>query len=219
MRPHARKSKAGKQAQSKESDISDEETAFQSPDRDDQTDYGLEFTTSRLSAMNTSPRRCSTLRKNPPTARQEAEELDDYTDEEYTENRPPASSKTSRHHSQKQATRKAPAPGASSRRKQAKPEHCLQKLHQEIVRLQLTTKFLIPRLPFSRVVREVILSNSTTVKMITPSALEAIQTAAEMYLTQRFQDAYLLTNFRNRVTLEVRDMAMVAYFCKVYGCL
>jgi len=40
---------------------SDDDTAFRSPEPEDGTDYGLEFTTSRLT-LN-SNRQCSTLRK------------------------------------------------------------------------------------------------------------------------------------------------------------
>nr|ARC76889.1 Cid1 [Drosophila virilis] len=199
-----------------------EKTAFQTPDREDETDYGLEFTTSRLAELNTSPRRCSTLRKNnPKDRRRDIEPSEDNSD---SENQPLAV---------RQTPRKVPlqTPAASmnkkhqgplssrpaSRRKQNKPEQRIKKLNREIECLQKNAGFMIPRLPFSRLVREIMMKHTLTPFMITMSALEAIQTATEMYLTQRFQDAYLLTQYRSRVTLEVRDMALVAYFCKTYG--
>lgn len=229
MRPHARKSQSNKRAHQKEDDddvADDSEQSFESPERDGNTDYGLDFTSSRLSQINLSPRRCSTLRKKSPTKHQKettssSSEDDDESDEE---NQPPAPL-LSRNVSQTNRTRtddsrKTAQPKQTTtkhRRKQTIPESRARKMTREIIRLQATDKFLIPRLPISRLVREIIQSNSAYVSMITTSALEAIHTSAEMYLTQRFQDAYLLTQYRGRVTLEVRDMAMVAYFCKNYG--
>lgn len=224
MRPHSRKSQTKKKVNPKEVEISDEDLSFESPERDGQTDYGLDFTSSRLSQLNASPRRCSTLRKKSPIVRNRrtssSSEYDNESEDE--ENQPPQHERTRLGNSrqvlqQKKPKQKATAPTEPKRRKQIYPEHRMQKLSREIQRLQLTDKYLIPRLPFSRLVREIIHSNSSIVSMITSSALEALQTSAEMYLTQRFQDAYLLTNYRGRVTLEVRDMAMVAYFCKIYG--
>lgn len=223
MRPHTRKSQTKKNVNSKEDEISDENLTFESPERDGQTDYGLDFTTSRLSQLNASPRRCSTLRKKSEIVHHRrtssSSEYDNESEDE--ENQPPQQNRTRLGISQvaqpKKPPRKATAPVEPKRRKQINPEHRIKKLSREIQRLQLTDKYLIPRLPFSRLVREIIRSNSSIVSMITSSALEALQTSAEMYLTQRFQDAYLLTNYRGRVTLEVRDMAMVAYFCKIYG--
>nr|ARC76869.1 Cid1 [Drosophila montana] len=202
-----------------------DENAFRTPDRENETDYGLEFTTSRLAEVNTSPRRCSTLRKNVPKDRRR--DIDRSEDSSDSENQPPAI--TAIRHTprkvplqtsaaSKNSQRQAPlASRPASRRKQNKPEGRMKKLHREIERLQKNEGFMIPRLPFSRLVREIMMEHTLTPFMITMSALEAIQTATEMYLTQRFQDAYLLTQYRSRVTLEVRDMALVAYFCKTYG--
>lgn len=229
MRPHARKSQPKKRAHQKEDDddvADDSDQSFESPERNGNTDYGLDFTSSRLSQINLSPRRCSTLRKRSPTKHQkEATSSSEDDDESDEENQPPAP-RLSRNVSQTNRTRRddsrktaQPKKTTATRqpRKQTKPVSRATKMTREIMRLQATDKLLIPRLSFSRLVREIIQSNSLHVTMITTSALEAIHASAEMYLTQRFQDAYLLTQYRGRVTLEVRDMAMVAYFCKNYG--
>jgi len=105
-----------------------------------------------------------------------------------------------------------------SRRKQQHPLSRVQNLADEIKKLQLSPNYMIPRLSFARVVREIILTHSTNSSLrITMAAMEALQTATEMYLTQRFQDAYMLTLHRGRVTLENRDMALMAYICNKFG--
>ncbi|KAM8714129.1 hypothetical protein ACLKA7_014304 [Drosophila subpalustris] len=239
MRPRGRQTASKAKAQAKgqpepASDPSDDETAFQSPDREDETDYGLEFTTSRV----TTPRRLpsSTMNKSQRGHQQDLDSYDDdYDDDENEENQPPANltkrrssdrltqQKVSKDTSSRssinpgQAPQQRPAPNATTRRKQKRPEHRMIKLQREINRLQATSGFLIPRLPFSRVVREIMAQYTNAVHMITEGALEALQTSSEMYLTQRFEDAYLLTQYRGRVTLEVRDMGLVAYFCRTYG--
>lgn len=225
-------SNAKSKAQAKPaSSPSDDDTAFQSPDHDDETDYGLEFTTSRL----TTPRRLpsSTMNKSQKDLQRVRDTYNN--DDEDEENQPPVTSPTRRTSDRRtqqgfskdnshqsltehpQASQQRPAPKATSRRKKTRPEHRMVKVQREINRLQAHSGFLIPRLPFSRLVREIMVENTQSVYMITLGALEAIQTSAEMYLTQRFEDAYLLTNFRGRVTLEVRDMALVSYFCRTYS--
>lgn len=44
---------------------------------------------------------------------------------------------------------------------------------------------------------------------IQKTALEALQEACEIYMTQFFQDSYLATLHCNRVTLMVKDMRLV----------
>lgn len=103
------------------------------------------------------------------------------------------------------------------RRKQAHPLSRVDKLQREMQLLQNSTCFMIPRLSFGRLVREFIQKHSPSTTCITRGALEALQTATEMFLTQRFQDSYLMTMHRGRVTLEVRDMALMAAICKLHG--
>lgn len=103
------------------------------------------------------------------------------------------------------------------RRKQILPLSHAERLRREVYLLQKSPYFMIPRLPFGRVVREIIQEHSASTSCITRGALEALQTASEMFLTQRFQDSYLMTMHRGRVTLEVRDMALMAAICKLHG--
>ncbi|EDW10858.1 histone H3-like centromeric protein cid [Drosophila mojavensis] len=199
--------------------IPDEESAFQTPEHENETDYGLEFTTSRLAELNAFPRRCSTLRKN--SSRNRAQKITIDNDSSDEENLSPIATPSRQRQqalvSSKHKPKQPPATAKPPRRKKNVPEHRLKKLHREIECLQKHQGFLIPRLAFSRLLREILIQHSKIPFKITTGALEAVQTATEMYLTQRFQDAYLLTQYRSRVTLEVRDMALVAYFCKTYG--
>ncbi|XP_075164927.1 centromere identifier [Haematobia irritans] len=100
---------------------------------------------------------------------------------------------------------------AKKPRKQKAPQQLNVRFLRDVRLLQNTTNFLIPRLPFARVVREIIMDCSCEVTKITTTALEALQTASEMYVTQRLQDAYMLTLHRGRVTLDVRDLEMINY--------
>ncbi|EDV98453.1 histone H3-like centromeric protein cid [Drosophila grimshawi] len=115
----------------------------------------------------------------------------------------------------------APAPASRVRRKQAMPLIRAERLQGEIRRLQATSQFMIPRTAFGRVVREILQKHTRYQNSfrITMSALLALQTASELYMTQRFEDSYLMTLHRNRVTLEVRDMALMAFICKLHGLL
>lgn len=79
---------------------------------------------------------------------------------------------------------------------------------QEIRKLQLTTHTLIPRIHFSRIVRDVALSvlNGLTTLRWASEALEALQAAAEAYLVGLFEDANLCAIHAKRVTIMVKDI-------------
>nr|ARC76694.1 Cid1 [Drosophila watanabei] len=127
------------------------------------------------------------------------------------ENRPPAARprQTQQNpHEGEAAVAAAPAP---RRRKQRAPLSRAYRMNLEIRRLRACTTPLIPRLPFSRLVKELIQRNTSSTFRITETALAALQESTELYLTQRLQDAYLLTKHRGRVTLEVRDLALMTY--------
>ncbi|KAL5276182.1 cid family protein [Megaselia abdita] len=78
-----------------------------------------------------------------------------------------------------------------------------------IMKLQRSTNLLIPRLSFGRLVKEVLceVTNIPNIR-VTPEFLEAIQQSAELYLAQFFQDAYLCTCHRDRVTLIPKDLQL-----------
>ncbi|XP_016990962.1 histone H3-like centromeric protein cid [Drosophila rhopaloa] len=211
---------------------SDDETAFRSPEPEDGTDYGLEFTTSRLTLQESSNRRCSTLRKDTTAGRrQRPANRTSSSDEEDQENRQPGArspqtrrmtSQQERHQaSTQQARNQVSASGSRSaaehrprRRKLVNPMSKAKRMDREIRRLQANPGLLIPKLPFSRLVRELIIQYSQGDPMrVTEGALQAMQESSEMYLTQRLSDSYMLTKHRQRVTLEVRDMALMSLIC------
>lgn len=79
----------------------------------------------------------------------------------------------------------------------------------EIRRLQETTTVLLPRAPFSRLVREILtnISNRDDLR-VQSEALAALQESSEIYITQLMEDAYRCTLHRDRVTLQPKDMIL-----------
>ena len=78
---------------------------------------------------------------------------------------------------------------------------------QEIRRLQTSTHTLVPRIHFSRVIRDVAHGLAGGEQMRWASeGLEAIQTAAEAYLVGLFEDANLCAIHAKRVTIMVKDI-------------
>lgn len=75
----------------------------------------------------------------------------------------------------------------------------------EIRKYQRTTGFLIRRLPFARLVREVTLEFHHGLRWRV-DAIEALQHAAEDYLVNLLTDANLCAIHAKRVTLMEKDM-------------
>nr|ARC76832.1 Cid4 [Drosophila rufa] len=198
-------------------DVDDDSTAFRSPEPDDATDYGLEFTTSQLTLQDASNRRCSTLRKDISAVRRARAGIRSATSDEDIENRFPVSRSPQTRRSTSQrieriSTQPAAVSGAQKRKKRKPMSHVIR-MEREIRRLQSNSGLLIPRLPFSRLVREIMYQLSHLQMRVTEAALQVMQESSELYLTHRLQDSYLLTQHRGRVTLEVRDMALMAFLC------
>lgn len=78
----------------------------------------------------------------------------------------------------------------------------------EINKLQSSTKLLIPRAPFVRLIKELIGNRGPNFK-ISLMAVEALRESSECLLTSIFEDAYLLALHAKRVTLFPRDMALL----------
>lgn len=257
MRPPPRRGerKRGAATQPSQEDTdaerSDDESAFRSPDADDATDYGLEFTTSRLNLQDVSNRRCSTLRKDTSATRKRGATNPNTSEEEDEENQSPstrsrpsqrrlapqspqvssaaesprrragpqspqrrsAAAQSPRRRPTAQPLQRTAQTSGAGRRKRNTPMNRAARMQREIHRLQIFTGNLIPRLPFSRLVREILYSGGSGSFKITAGALEALQSSAEIYMTQRLQDAYYLTLHRGRVTLDVRDMVLMGYIC------
>lgn len=99
-------------------------------------------------------------------------------------------------------------PTGASKRKPSKGARVLK----EIKRYQSSTDPLIPKLVFSRIVREIMQNVSVQTDMkITADAMSALLESASCYLTQMFEDAYRVTLHCNRVTLKPEDLQLLFY--------
>lgn len=80
---------------------------------------------------------------------------------------------------------------------------------REIRRYQKGTELLLQKAPFQRLVREVTVELSDETLRFTADALECLQTAAEAYVVQLFEDSVLAMIHAKRVTLMVRDIQFI----------
>jgi histone H3 len=78
----------------------------------------------------------------------------------------------------------------------------------EIRKYQKSTNFLVPKLPFARVVKEIIMALCPGDLRIQRLALEALQEAAETYIVQFFEDSLLCAVHAKRVTLMANDLRL-----------
>lgn len=85
----------------------------------------------------------------------------------------------------------------------------MTKILRNIKHLQRTTNLLIPRAPFLRVIREIIMVHTDETMRITTMAVEALREAAESYLVGTMEDAYQLAVHAKRVTLMPRDIQLI----------
>ncbi|XP_057375880.1 uncharacterized protein LOC130696779 [Daphnia carinata] len=80
---------------------------------------------------------------------------------------------------------------------------------REIRKYQKGTELLLQKAPFQRLVREVTIELSDETMRFTAEALECLQTAAEAYVVQLFEDSVLAMIHARRVTLMVRDIQFI----------
>ena len=78
---------------------------------------------------------------------------------------------------------------------------------REIQKYQRSTDLLIHKLPFQRLVREIIQGFSTEFR-VTPAMVMALQEAAEAYLVQLLEDSNLCTIHAKRVTIQPKDIQL-----------
>jgi histone H3 len=78
---------------------------------------------------------------------------------------------------------------------------------RDIRRYQRSTEFLLRKLPLQRLVREIVQDDLKSFRF-QPSALCALQEAAEAYLVGLFEDANLCAIHAKRVTLFCRDLQL-----------
>ncbi len=77
----------------------------------------------------------------------------------------------------------------------------------EIRHYQKSTALLIRKLPFGRLVREIIQQISTELR-VTSDALESLQEVAEAYLVHVFEDSYLCVIHTKHVMVMLKDFAL-----------
>ncbi|KAL9695515.1 hypothetical protein quinque_014800 [Culex quinquefasciatus] len=104
---------------------------------------------------------------------------------------------------QSQHRRKAPAPKKSQ-----------TAALKEIAKLQRTTNPVIPKLPFARLIREILMEYSHRELRITPESLQCLQESAEVFAVQLMEDAYRCTLHRDRLTLMPKDMKLAVMLRK-----
>ncbi|KAI9763271.1 MAG: hypothetical protein M1840_000802 [Geoglossum simile] len=102
---------------------------------------------------------------------------------------------------------------AGRQKKKAKPGMAALR---EILFYQRSTELLIPKAPFTRVVRGIATQILIDVRF-QPSALGALQEAAEAFLTAYFESSTLLSIHAKRVTLQQRDMRLLSEILTNYG--
>jgi len=78
----------------------------------------------------------------------------------------------------------------------------------EIRKFQKSTNLLIPKLPFSRVIREVCSKICSADMRFQSAAIMALQEAAEAYLVTLFEDTLLCAIHAKRVTVMPKDMQL-----------
>ena len=78
----------------------------------------------------------------------------------------------------------------------------------EIKQYQKSTDLLIRKLAFGRLVREIQLNFNNEALRWEAKALEALQTAAEQYIVEVFEDANLCAIHARRVTMMVKDVQL-----------
>eukprot|EP00494_Astrolonche_serrata_P001852 UN01858 len=107
------------------------------------------------------------------------------------------------------AKKKKSKSGVSARtedqiRKRQKASAFVKRLKQK----NTQKSFCIPRLPFSRVVRELLQEASGVDLRIQATALETLQCATESWMTRMFEDSYMCALHAKRVTLMIKDLEL-----------
>ena len=87
---------------------------------------------------------------------------------------------------------------------------------REIKKYQKSTELLIRKLPFSKLVRELVQSNGKQDVRFQGLAIQALQEAAENYLIDLFVDTQLCAEHARRVTIMDRDMQLAIRIGKRY---
>ncbi|XP_051156836.1 uncharacterized protein LOC127278925 [Leptopilina boulardi] len=83
----------------------------------------------------------------------------------------------------------------------------------EIKALRRSTKLIIPKAAFIRVIKDIMddILPRTKIRRFQVEAIEALREAAEIYIVQFYEQAVVLAYFANRETLMQRDMVMLRF--------
>ena len=79
---------------------------------------------------------------------------------------------------------------------------------REIQKYQKSTELLIHKLPFQRLVHEILQGFGVGFR-VTPAMMMALQEAAEAYLVQLLEDFNLCTIHAKRITIQPKDIQLV----------
>ncbi|KAL1396679.1 hypothetical protein pipiens_010355 [Culex pipiens pipiens] len=120
------------------------------------------------------------------------------------------------HHHRRHNLTSSPSPSGtqSHRRKAPAPKKSQTAALKEIAKLQRTTNPVIPKLPFARLIREILMEYSHRELRITPESLQCLQESAEVFAVQLMEDAYRCTLHRDRLTLMPKDMKLAVMLRK-----
>lgn len=210
-----------------ETDTDNNTDSYHSPSPDpNQTNYSLENTPNRGRAgkenmpreqqnpvrkgpkMRVTARKSTGLSRNPNTSNREV------TDMDITQSNRRVRSSTGPNHSDTDEQPSTSRGFQQTKRKQSKPRRFKPgaRALKEIRHYQTTVAMLIPKLPFSRLVREMLQTYSRHADIrVTREAFMAMQEASEMYLVNFFEDSVRLAIHAKRVTLMNRDMQLVSH--------
>ena len=83
---------------------------------------------------------------------------------------------------------------------------------REIQRYQKSIELLICKLPFQRLVHEILQGYGVGYR-VTPAMMMALQEAAEAYLVQLLEDSNLCAIHAKRITIQPKDMQLARRIC------
>ena len=81
---------------------------------------------------------------------------------------------------------------------------------REIKKFQKSTDLLIPKMPFTRMVRSMVLSRTGNDSMrFQSNAISTLQEATERHLISIYEDSFMCANHAKRVTLMKKDIQLI----------
>lgn len=80
---------------------------------------------------------------------------------------------------------------------------------REIKKFQKSNDLLIPKMPFQRMIRNMITKNKDETVRFQSTAITCLQEATERHLISVYEDAYSCANHAKRVTLMKKDIQLV----------